>query len=194
MRQLTRTRLFILALLPLFLVAACDNTVEPPGLPEVPVETVMVVDALDEENGGEGKSNYTDFEQFNVVDGCVDLHGNGYFDAQPGNGLYIDMDGSCDKAGTIETKEVFTFDPDQEYVLEMWLAGNNQVETDDSMDVSLGDFYLERFRIDSDEPFALYTRRFEVSSESQGRLRFEHFGGDTQGILLDLVRIRTSSE
>ena len=124
-----------------------------------------------------------------MIEGCVDLHGNGYFDVQPGNGLYVDMDGSCQEAGTIEMKDPVQLIPGASYVVEFWLSGNQRWETSDSMDVTLGTVWGERFVLGTDDDFALYTRNVDVSDTMDVRLRFDHFGGDDQGILLDLVRI-----
>lgn len=179
-----------LCLLSLTALTGCDEDVTGPELPETDPETVLFVDDFDSENGGEGESDWTSFQHFNVLDGCVDLHGNGYYDVQPGNGLYVDMDGSCWEAGTIETKEAFEFLPDEEYLIEVWLAGNNRESDPDTMDVTLGSVYSEQFRFNADEEFELYTRELSVSEPTEARLKFDHYGGDKQGILIDLIRIR----
>ncbi len=172
-------------------LTGCDTAVEPepPTLPTVPQERVLFFDDFDSENSGRGTDNWTNFQNWNVIEGCVDLHGNGYFDVQPGNGLYVDMDGSCLEAGTIEMKDPVRLIPGASYVVEFWLSGNQRWETSDSMDVTLGNVWGERFVLGTDDDFALYTRHVDVSDTVDVRLRFDHFGGDDQGILLDLVRI-----
>ena len=191
-----RTPAFLKLSLPIilgfFVITGCDTAVEaePPTLPSVPQETVLFFDDFDNENNGRGVDNWTNFVHWNVLEGCVDLHGNGYFDVQPGNGLYVDMDGSCQEAGTIEMKNAVQLIPGASYTVEMWLAGNQRWETNDSMVVTLGEVWSERFVLGADDDFALYTRHIEVSDTANVRLRYAHFGGDDQGILLDLVRIR----
>ncbi len=59
------------------------------------------------ENGGVPQLNYYGFANFNVSEGSVDLIGNGYFDAYPGNGLYVDLAGSTNQYGALTTKTVY---------------------------------------------------------------------------------------
>ena len=60
-------------------------------------------DDFNAENGGVGQTNYTGFANWAVQDGTVDLIGNGFFDFFPGNGLYVDVDGSSGDAGKMIT-------------------------------------------------------------------------------------------
>lgn len=58
-----------------------------------------------------GALNYTSFANFTVTAGSVDLipH-NGNYDFYPGNGLYVDLDGTTggqNPAGQITTNDVF---------------------------------------------------------------------------------------
>ncbi len=174
-------------------VVACNSATEPtvvvPELPEVPAATVVFVTDFDNENGGVGKLNWTDFQQWNILAGCVDLHGNGFYDVQAGNGIYVDLDGTCLAAGTIETKEAFDLTAGN-YVLEFWLAGNNRISTPDTVVVSLGTLFEEEIVLQRNEPFRLFTRLVTVTANTTARLRFEAFGGDDQGALLDQVRLR----
>ncbi len=55
--------------------------------------------------------NYAGFANWDVLDGFVDLIGNGFFDLLPGNGLYVDLDGSTGDAGKLISKTTFTLDP-----------------------------------------------------------------------------------
>ena len=48
------------------------------------------------ENGAAGFYNWTSFANWNVLDGCVDLHGNGFVICPAGERLVRDLDGSCD--------------------------------------------------------------------------------------------------
>ena len=59
------------------------------------------------DNGGSAQLNYSGFSSFNVSKGSVDLIGNGYFDAYPGNGLYVDLAGSTGQFGALTTKTIF---------------------------------------------------------------------------------------
>lgn len=162
---------------------------EVPTLPEIPPAAQIFTDDIDAENGGVGQLNYDAWAHWNVVEGCVDLHGPGSLNPLPGNGVYIDMDGSCDSAGTMETKTTFDL-PLGDYTLELLIAGNSQEAQVDTMDVSVGAVMSERVILDWQEPLSLMSFDFTVGSATTGKIRFEHLGGDTQGILIDAVRLR----
>lgn len=75
-----------------------------------------------------GSLNYCQFEKWNVVDGHVDLIGNGFMDLLPGNGLYVDLAGSRSPyKGTMVTKETIAVETDKQYRLSFQLAGNQRV-------------------------------------------------------------------
>ncbi|HEV2121436.1 MAG TPA: hypothetical protein VGW38_01510 [Chloroflexota bacterium] len=176
------------------LVGACKRgPTEPEGevptLPPVAPGTDLFMDDFDSENGRKGVYNWSTFQNWNVQEGCVDLHGNGFDDVQPGRGLYVDLDGTCGQAGTIETKSEFNLAPGN-YVLEFWLAGNSRRGNRDTVDVNLGTLYQERFILTRNDPFVLRTKEITVETATPARLRFKHSGGDHFGMLLDLVRLR----
>ncbi|MFW5972358.1 MAG: hypothetical protein ACOCTG_00085 [Bacteroidota bacterium] len=189
-------RLFILPLgiivLSLSILAGCDDdgTLTQPRLEDTDPETVLFLAEFDDENDGEGITNWTDFADWEVVDGCVDLHGNGFYDVLPESGLYVDLDGSCRQGGTIETKESFVFHPDDRYLLEYWLAGNQRKDEADTVDVSMGDLFSHQHVMPRDQDFTLYSHMITVGDTAEAHLRFSNSGGDHQGALLDLVRIR----
>jgi hypothetical protein len=73
-------------------------------------------DNFNSENGGSANFstfNYYRFANWDVFsmvghsDGSVDLIGNGYFDAYPGNGLFVDLSGSTTSDGILTTKKAF---------------------------------------------------------------------------------------
>jgi len=165
-----------------------DDTIIP-TLPPVAPGTVLLFDDFDNENGGVGVNNWTGFVNWNVVDGCVDLHGNGFWDVQRGHGLYVDLDGSCWAAGTIESKAEFSLSPGT-YVLEFWLAGNQRSESPDTVQVTLGTVFDEQFVLQQSDQFRSITRRLDLATATTARLRFRNSGADQQGALLDQVRLR----
>jgi len=61
---------------------------------------------------------------WNVTRGTVDLLGNGYYDGLPGNGLFVDLDGSTSSAGRLESAQTFTLTPGT-YQLKYQLANSN---------------------------------------------------------------------
>lgn len=170
------------------IAVGCGKSPVAPSLSSVDPATVLLEDNFDKENGGNGIFDWTSFANWNVLAGCVDLHGNGLFDVQPGNGLYVDLDGSCAAGGTIETKTAFSLQPGN-YILEFWIAGNNRIDTADTVIVSLAS-YEEQFVMQPKDKFALRSRTISVSTQTSARLRFQNLGGDGRGALIDLVRVR----
>jgi hypothetical protein len=170
---------------------ACEDSVAPkiPALEEIDPALVVFLSDLNSENGGQGRNNWTNFEEWWVTNGCVDLHGNGFVDVWPNNGLYIDLDGSCDAGGTIEMKEELALEPG-DYVLEFWLAGNNRISTPDTVLVRLGALHEEEIVMQRRDPFRHFERPFSVFEETTAKLSFQNYGGDNQGAFLDLVRVR----
>ena len=171
------------------MAVSCGKSPVAPSLVPVDEATVLFADNFDSENNSAGVFDWTSFANWNVLGGCVDLHGNGFVDVQPGTGLYVDLDGSCDAGGTIETKAAFTLQPGN-YVLEFWIAGNHRIDSSDTVNVSLGSLYQEQFVMRRGDRFELRTRNFSVPSDTTARLRFQNLGGDGRGALVDLVRLR----
>lgn len=151
--------------------------------------SVLLEDNFDSENGGFGSLNYFGLRNWNVIAGSVDLIGNGFADFLPGNGLYLDLDGTTSQAGTIESKSTFTLVPGT-YRLEFRLAGS-QLGDPNRVDVRLGDVYTETFTPPSNAPFTLIVRDIIVTTATSGKLVFQSFGADNMGFLLDNVRLLT---
>ena len=170
--------------------APSQNT--PPTLPTVDPATVLFLENFDAENNGVGIYNWASLANWNVLDGCVDLHGNDFFDVQPGAGLYVDLDGTCDAGGTIETKTAFTL-PAGTYVFEFFMAGNQRNDISDTVIVSVGSVFQEQFVLQPRDQFGLRTRNISVAAQTTARIRFQNLGGDLQGALVDLVRLRRVS-
>jgi hypothetical protein len=163
-----------------------------PELPPVPSSQIILQDDMDNENGGNAETNFTGFALWNVVRPCVDLHGPGSIDPLPGNGLYIDMDGSCDTAGRMESKETFTLEPGT-YKFELVIAGNNQDGPTDNMTISVGTVFSQAISMAENEPFQIRDYTFTVSAASTGKIVLDHAGGDKQGILIDVIRLRKTN-
>jgi len=132
--------------------------------------------------------NYAGFANWTVSNGTVDLIGNGYFDFQPGNGLYVDMDGSTGNAGKMSHS--FNLAPGQ-YTLSYQLAGNHRNWSEEWVDVlvGLGPLVNASHSLSRSTPFTTFFNQFSVGTQTAATLSFEGRGGDNIGMLLDNVRL-----
>lgn len=146
---------------------------------------VLFSDNFNSENSGAAALNYTSFANWDVTDGTVDLIGNGYFDVYPGNGLFIDLDGSSSKAGVLTTKA--TFDPGQ-YFLKFALGGSTN--STENVTVNFGS-YSELFTLAGSDPLAEITRIITLGAAS--KLSFSNAGGDNVGAKLDNVSVASAA-
>ena len=156
-------------------------------VPSASAQTILLEDNFDMENSGVGVFNYFDFAHWDVVEGSVDLIGNGFYDFFPGQGLFLDLDGTTNHAGTLVSKTAFTFNPGQVVELSFNLLGQNYyMIQNNSLTVSLGDLFAETFSV-ADR--GLVTRQFSVEELTTANLIFDHAGGDQGGLLLDEVTL-----
>lgn len=152
-------------------------------------------DDFNSENSGVASLNYAGFAKWTVTDGSVDLIGAGSpWDYLPGNGLYVDLDGSTLDAGVLTSKDAFEFLPGYVYTLSFDLAGSqvyrDQGDSSDTVAMSLGSIYInEVFTLPYGQLFATYSDAFTVSAQTQAQLSFSNAGGDNVGALLDNVTI-----
>jgi hypothetical protein len=139
-------------------------------------------DNFDTENGGSYALSYTGFTNWDVAGGgTVDLIGSSGYDYYPGNGHYVDLDGSSRKSGVLTTKSAFAAG---QYQLSFKLGGSKAGS--ESVIVSLGNLN-EVFTIASDDALNTFTRL--VSVASPGTLSFANAGGDNVGAILDDVNV-----
>ncbi len=123
-----------------------------------------------------------------VSDGTIDVIGNGFFDFYPGEGKYIDLDGSTANAGKITTNTVFNFLAGV-YTLNFQLGGSTRGDSN-TVTVALGSFYSEVFSLASNAGLQNITRSILLGSAAgAGALSFENAGGDNLGLLLDDVSL-----
>lgn len=129
-----------------------------------------------------GEGNWT------VSDGYVDMIGVGtIWDLQPGNGLYLDMDGSQQDAGKI-TSIVLNLNPGN-YVLSYDVAGNHRGGGDDSMNIAVGSLLSATTIAGQDAIFTTVNLPFVVNTATTASITFEGIGGDNVGVLLDNVAL-----
>ena len=148
---------------------------------------VVFSDNFDSENGGTGVLNYNAFANWTVSGGTVDLIGNGFFDFYPGNGLYIDLDGSTSSAGLLTSSPGLSLAPGT-YTLQFALGGSQRGDIN-TVRVSLGSLFSESFTLASVDPLALITRTIVVSAPTSAALDFQNSGGDNIGAILDNVSL-----
>ena len=160
-----------------------------------PVGYVLLSDNFNSENGGVGKLNYTNFLNWSVTDGTVDLIGNDFYDFLPGNGLYVDMDGSTGNAGKLISKTFFALEPGM-YELKFNLAGNQRNNSPEYVvvQVAIGNLFDKTYSLPKTAPFTTYTETFLVTSLTNAQISFEGTGGDNIGMLLDDVKLTAIPE
>jgi hypothetical protein len=145
-------------------------------------------DNFNSENGGTGSLDYTAFANFDVTAGSVDLIGNGAFDFYPGNGLYVDLNGSTDVSGTLTSKASFA--PGQ-YIFSFSI-GNTQIGgPTNTVTVTLGD-YQETFSRTGLGTLDTITRAITLTSSAQLVFATPAGDGDDGGIIIDNVSLATA--
>jgi hypothetical protein len=119
----------------------------------------------------------------------VDLIGNGYFDFYSGNGLYVDLDGSTNKAGLLSS--TISFAPGS-YLVSFDLGGSQRGDTN-LVDIAMGvgDFTTNITR-NTGDPLQLFT--YNVTITTAGPLTFQNLGGDNVGAILDNVTVSAVPE
>ena len=131
-----------------------------------------------------GEGNWT------TTESSVDLIGAGTsWDLLPGNGLYLDMDGSTGNAGTIESISIALAPGD--YILSYDVAGNQRNGGDDSVIVLVGGGSLISAMTTAGQnvPFTTVSLPFTVTVATSATISFNGVGGDNVGLLLDNVAI-----
>lgn len=157
-------------------------------------EAVLLRDDFDGENRERPVLMYDRFVHWRVEDGTVDLVGAGSdWDFQPGNGLYVDLDGDRPdgvrfEPGVLVSRETFALTPGV-YELAFRLAGSHRGDVN-TVEVRLGDAHRERITLPAGAPFQAYVRTFRVRRPGPARLSFRNEGADGYGLLLDDVSLR----
>jgi hypothetical protein len=126
-----------------------------------------------------------------VSDGTVDIIGAGYFDFLPGNGKYLDMDGSRSNAGTISRSLNLT--AGTPYVLSFELAGNHRNGATESVAVSFGSASSSH-SLPQSAGFTPFSLAFTPVTSGAFTLSFGGAGGDNIGMLLDRVAVTAVPE
>jgi hypothetical protein len=128
--------------------------------------------------------------QWTVTEASVDLIGAGTsWDLLPGNGLYLDMDGSTYNAGTIESISFALACGD--YMLSYDIAGNQRGKGDDKVDISVGGLLTVHSTVSQSAPFTTVSIPFTVTTATTATVTLSGVGGDNVGALLDNVAINS---
>lgn len=121
-----------------------------------------------------------------VSSGTVDLIGNpAFFDFLPGNGRYVDLDGSTNDAGGFDKQLALA--ASTTYTLSFDLAGSQRGDSN-SVNVIFGTT-AQTYTLGSADPFATYTLSFTTNAAANYQIFFENSGGDNFGALLDNVSV-----
>ena len=126
-----------------------------------------------------------------VTSGSVDLIGQGgVFDFLPGNGRYVDLDGSTNLSGTFENQVPFS--ALTTYTLSFDLAGSQRGDTN-VVDVIFGTA-SQSYTMNSLDPFTTYMLSFTTNGAANYQIFFKNDGGvnetgDNIGALLDNVNV-----
>ncbi len=149
--------------------------------------SLILEDDFNSENQERGTLNYSNLVNWDVIQGSVDLIGHGFWDFFPDYGLYLDLDGSTGKASKLQSKTIFELESGK-YQLDFELAGS-PMSGPNTVTVSLGSLYQEKFSLNQNEPFSKITREISVPKSANEVIIFEHSGEDNQGLLLDNVKL-----
>ncbi len=163
------------------------------------MSVTLLNDTFNTENGGAGALNFSQFANWEVTRGTVDLIGvPSFFDYYPGNGLYVDLDGSTGQGGRMESRTTFTLNPGV-YELRFDLGNDPGFPGDvNTAVVSLGNSYSESFSREGyapgqgpppNVPLETVVRQITVTSPTTGKLVFDQAGGDNGGLVIDNVRL-----
>ncbi|MES2206454.1 MAG: PEP-CTERM sorting domain-containing protein [Pseudomonadota bacterium] len=135
--------------------------------------------------------NATNFSgNWNVSAGTIDVVGTGFFDFYPGNGNYIDLDGSTAQAGIFSSKTLNLAAGN--YTLEFSLGGSQRGDTN-TVNVSFGS-YNEAFTLNSGDALNTFTRNVNLAIPSTVSLAFQNSGGDNLGAILGHASITPAPE
>lgn len=123
----------------------------------------------------------------------VDIIGQGgLFDFLPGNGSYVDLDGSKYSSGVLRNfVDLIAGTP---YSLSFWLAGNQRGDVDDWVNVHFGGVN-QTFQLKSSDPFTQFSLLFTPSADGNYSFGFlTTTSNDNVGALLDNVSVTAVPE
>jgi Carboxypeptidase regulatory-like domain/Beta-propeller repeat len=146
-------------------------------IPTVPAPFVFPLDSFDEENGGMPAPSYSNFSNWNVTAGQVDLQ---LFNSN--DNLMVNLDVVPSQGATIETKSPLVLSPGT-YRLRFDLAIRTVADT---VTVRLGNVFRKTFSGSSGTLETVVTDVL-IATQTSAKLSFEFAGGLGNGIYLDNV-------
>lgn len=126
-----------------------------------------------------------------VASGAVDVIGPGFYDLIPGNGRYIDLDGSTNSAGVLSTSIALT--GGTQYLATFQLGGNHRNGFSDVVNVTFGTT-LATYTVLASAGFTTYSVLFTPGTTGSYALSFDDQGADQIGALLDNVSVSAVPE
>ena len=144
---------------------------------------------IDNFNSYSPSLNWIPLANWAVTSGSVDLIGaNSGFDFFPGNGGYVDLDGSSGSPGALQTVAGFAAG---NYTLTFDLGGNARNDGNKTTVITLGSFTTS-ITLASADPYQLYTLNFLTTG---GQLSFADLvgGNNNIGNILDNVSLSTAA-
>jgi len=123
--------------------------------------------------------------------GYVDIigtcDGQSYYDLLPGNGCYVDLDGSTSPPGKLT--KTLSLKAGRSYIAKFFLAGSQDVtSSSDTVDVSFGS-ELQSYTLNYLDSFSSYSFIFSPLTTGSYALAFLDQGSDSHGVLLDNVSV-----
>lgn len=132
--------------------------------------------------------NYNSFQNWAVTDGTVDVIGNGFYDFLPGNGLYVDLDGSTANAGVLRSNPISVGAGD--YLFSFRLGGNQNLMNDEVVNVGVNFAnFSQTFTLPWAQSFTTFTANLHFDAPQTISLEFENLSNDYIGALLDNVEV-----
>jgi hypothetical protein len=144
-------------------------------------------DDFNSETSGDGVGNYSNFNNWTVDNGTVDLVGGTYHGYLALDGLSVDLDGSTGDAGRLTSKD-FSVQAGQTYTFSFDIAGNQRGGADDTfvVSVNVSDYFNKSFTLATTDDWQTISHEVFMYTNTAS-IVFNHDGGDNTGALLDNV-------
>lgn len=122
-----------------------------------------------------------------VSDGKVDLIGNGFYDFYPGNGVYVDLDGSVNDAGVMSIDLALT--GGVAYTASLTMGGSTRGDLN-QVAIGFGSQSLNA-SFASGDPLRVEVLSFTPATSGWYALSIANAGGDNRGAILTNVVVES---